>query len=96
VSATIPPIEVARPRRARSRLPGSVRFYLAFTVVVLLLVGFEAFLTQLPFADATAFITTVPTIFFCRASSVYLGSGFMKIMNFRSTELIVSTSPAGI
>ena len=52
MSATIPPIEVARPRRARSRLPGSVRFYLAFTVVVLLLVGFEAFLTRLPFADA--------------------------------------------
>jgi hypothetical protein len=52
VSATIPPVEVVRPRRARSRLPGSVRFYLAFTVVVLLLVGFEGFLTSLPFADA--------------------------------------------
>jgi hypothetical protein len=31
---------------------GSVRFYLAFTALVLVLVGFEAFLTRLPFADA--------------------------------------------
>jgi hypothetical protein len=31
---------------------GSVRFYVAFTAVVLVLVAFEAFLTSLPFADA--------------------------------------------
>jgi hypothetical protein len=31
---------------------GSVRFYLAFAAVVLVLVAFEAFLTSLPFADA--------------------------------------------
>jgi hypothetical protein len=52
VSTTIPSESVVRTRRARSRLPGAVRFYLAFAVVVLLLVGFEAFLTRLPFADA--------------------------------------------
>src|SRR5262245_13773767 len=37
---------------ARSRLPGTVRFYLAFSAMVLMLVAFEAFLTSLPFADA--------------------------------------------
>jgi hypothetical protein len=37
---------------ARSRLSGSVRFYLAFSTIVLMLVAFEAFLTSLPFADA--------------------------------------------
>jgi hypothetical protein len=31
---------------------GSVRFYLAFTAIVFLLVAFEALLTSLPFADA--------------------------------------------
>ena len=34
------------------RLPGAVRFYLAFAAIVLMLVAFEAFLTSLPFADA--------------------------------------------
>ena len=52
MSATIPPADTVRSRRARSRLSGAVRFYLAFVVVVLMLVGFEAFLTWLPFADA--------------------------------------------
>ena len=35
-----------------SRVPGAVRFYLAFAAIVLILVAFEAFLTSLPFADA--------------------------------------------
>ena len=35
-----------------SRIPGAVRFYLAFAAIVLTLVAFEAFLTSLPFADA--------------------------------------------
>ena len=34
------------------RVPGAVRFYLAFSAIVLILVAFEAFLTSLPFADA--------------------------------------------
>ena len=34
------------------RLPGAVRFYVAFSALVLMLVAFEAFLTSLPFADA--------------------------------------------
>ena len=34
------------------RVPGAVRFYLAFSAIVLVLVAFEAFLTSLPFADA--------------------------------------------
>ena len=34
------------------RIPGAVRFYLAFSAIVLILVAFEAFLTSLPFADA--------------------------------------------
>ena len=50
---TMPEGDAVRPRRAQSRrLAGSVRFYLAFSTVVLMLVAFEAFLTSLPFADA--------------------------------------------
>ncbi len=51
MSATIPTDSV-RSRRARSRLSGVARFYLAFVTVVLVLVAFEWFLTSLPFADA--------------------------------------------
>lgn len=47
------PGDVIRPRRARSRLrSGPVRFYVVFSLTVMVLVGFEAFLTSLPFADA--------------------------------------------
>jgi hypothetical protein len=48
----MPQGEAVRSRRARARLPGSVRFYLAFSAIVIVLVAFEAFLTSLPFADA--------------------------------------------
>jgi hypothetical protein len=49
----MPEGDAVRPRRAQShRLAGSVRFYLAFSTVVIMLVAFEAFLTSLPFADA--------------------------------------------
>ncbi len=34
------------------RVPGAVRFYVAFSAIVVILVAFEAFLTSLPFADA--------------------------------------------
>lgn len=45
--------DAVRSRRARARLlPGSVRFYLAFSTIVIVLVAFEYFLTSLPFADA--------------------------------------------
>jgi len=44
--------ETPGPRRKRARLSGTVRFYLAFSIVVLMLVAFEALLTSLPFADA--------------------------------------------
>jgi len=45
--------DTLKPRRIRSRLlSDSVRFYLAFSTVVLVLVAFEWFLTLLPFADA--------------------------------------------
>lgn len=42
------PQELPRPRRH----PLSTRFYLLFTIAVLVLVAFEAFLTSIPFADA--------------------------------------------
>lgn len=49
----MPEGDAVRPRRARSRaLSGAVRFYLAFSTIILMLVAFEAFLTSLPFADA--------------------------------------------
>ena len=49
----MPQGDAVRPRRARARLvPGSVRFYLAFSTIVIVLVAFEYFLTSLPFADA--------------------------------------------
>jgi hypothetical protein len=53
MSLTMPQGDAARPRRAHvRRLPGSVRFYLAFSTIVIVLVAFEALLTSLPFADA--------------------------------------------
>ncbi len=49
----MPQGDAVRPRRGRvRRLPGSVRFYLAFATIVIVLVAFEGFLTSLPFADA--------------------------------------------
>jgi hypothetical protein len=47
-------LRTSAPRRRvrTSVLPGSVRFYLAFSTIVVVLVVFEAFLTSLPFADA--------------------------------------------
>ena len=52
MSPTIPSTDSVRSRRAGTRLSGVARFYLAFVVVVLVLVAFEWFLTSLPFADA--------------------------------------------
>jgi hypothetical protein len=53
MSITMPHGDAVRSQRARRRrLPGSVRFYLAFSTIVILLVAFEYFLTSLPFADA--------------------------------------------